>query len=723
MTSTTELKPDILQAINFLQQIHGKNPFHICSIHPNAGITNKTFFETDLTQLQRFLASKLPNENLYFQVNQLKPNCRNKKATKKDIEHCILVHVDIDDLGGLERLRSFELKPTATVYTGNGYHGYWLLDEATDNFDRVEEINNWLVERLDGDPSVTDISRILRLPGTNNLPNAKKIAAGKNASVACLVSELTNWQNRYSLEDFGKPTNVKNANKPKQNKKLPDNISHHEIPESLSARMREVALTGDDPSNPRNSSKAKYKSRSEAVFAVAVACAAAGLLEAQIAGILINPKYLISQSVLEKNNPSIYALRQAEKACLQIGDRWPNGCRGETKEPRTTLQNTKAALLRSGVNFWFDEFRQKNFAEGILIQKFHGELSDRISLFLRDWITKEFGFDPKGQLMADAIGQLCSENAFDPVAEYLSNLKWDGKERIRTWLIDYASAEDNEYVKAVSSILLIAAVRRVRSPGTKFDTIPVLEGMQGSGKSTLIQIMASEEYFSDQDILAADTKTQMEALEGVWLFELCELAGMKHADVNKVKAFASRSVDRARPAYGRYLEKRSRRGVLIGTTNDDCYLKDETGNRRFWPIRTGDIDLKSLASVRDQLWAEAAHKEAKNYSIFLPRDLWEKAAEEQAKRVEEDGWETILENLKAEIIFHGRELAPSKWILEEQLLISAGMCKQHHWKRLAKTMRNLGWQGPEALTMPSGKKTKGYWRKTDKEDFDLNQLI
>ena len=319
----------------------------------------------------------------------------------------------------------------------------------------------------------------------------------------------------------------------------------------------------------------------------------------EIAGVLINPDYAISESIIQKRAPIAEALRQVERAIRKVGNFWPDGLTERSQTLHRTFQNTQTALLRLGVTFWFDDFRQRMFVGGQTLQSFQGELNDRICLHLRDLVDKQFGFDPGKDPTRDSVEQLCNQNVIDSVCEYLSGLDWDGKPRIDTWLIDYASAKDTDYVRSVSAITLIAAVRRPRHPGVKFDTIPVLEGPQGSGKSTLIKVLASDEFFSDQDILALDHKAQMEALEGVWLHELCELAGMRHTDVNKIKAFASRAVDKGRPAYARYSESRPRRGIFIGTTNDDEYLKDETGNRRFWPIRTDGFLSPEISKLAD----------------------------------------------------------------------------------------------------------------------------
>src|SRR5260221_258545 len=163
-------------------------------------------------------------------------------------------------------------------------------------------------------------------------------------------------------------------------------------------------------------------------------------------------------------------------------------------------------------------------------------------------------------------------------------------------------------------LVLIAAVRRARRPGTKFDQILTLEGPEGLNKSTAIKVLAGEENFSDTTILGMSDKQQMENVRGVWLYEIADLSGIKRAEVEAVKAFASRTSDKARPAYGRCVVDQPRRCVFFATTNERTYLKSQTGNCRFWPVQVGNIDIESLQRDRDHLWAEAAYYEKQGAS-------------------------------------------------------------------------------------------------------------
>ena len=160
----------------------------------------------------------------------------------------------------------------------------------------------------------------------------------------------------------------------------------------------------------------------------------------------------------------------------------------------------------------------------------------------------------------------------------------DEVKRLDTWMITVFGADDNDYTRAVSRLSLIAAVCRVRFPGCKFDTAPVLIGSQGVAKSTALRVLAvKDEWFTDQPILAQRSQTQMELMEGGWIYEIADLDGMRRAETTYVKAFMSRQFDKSRMAYRHLTEERGRQCVFFATTNDSKFLKDETGNRRSVP--------------------------------------------------------------------------------------------------------------------------------------------
>jgi predicted P-loop ATPase len=384
------------------------------------------------------------------------------------------------------------------------------------------------------------------------------------------------------------------------------------------------------------------------------------------------------------------------------------------KHPKKTYRNAREAIKALGITCAYDEFHDRHLVGGEPIQQWAGELSDAATTVLRQMIVERFGFDPGKDNINDAATALCLENRFNPILDYLDGLQWDGVPRLEAWQTTYLGAEDTPLNRAIGRLTLVAAVRRVRKPGCKFDQIPVWEGSEGSNKSTAIAVLAGEGNFSDQTILTASDKEQQELLRGVWVFEIADLAGMKRGEVEKVKAFASRSHDRARPAYGRRRIDAPRRGILIGTTNDDQYLKSETGNRRFWPITTGTIDIEALRRDRDQLWAEAADVEEQGGSLVLPRELWAEAAVVQDERRQHDPWDDVLANVQG-ITYPATDGSGElqEWIKVREILahlsVTPDRATSEIYRRLKGVMRRLGWNAGKHY-FGGERQERGYWR-------------
>ena len=353
--------------------------------------------------------------------------------------------------------------------------------------------------------------------------------------------------------------------------------------------------------------------------------------------------------------PKVVSLPTSKKYSLiaQPGPVVPRDCASKKKRVEAyvheknqkppTLENTLIAIDKLDIECRYDIFHNKLLVNSHLLEGGGVKNLDNVALMLRAVIIKLERFDPGKNNVFDALTQRCLENSFDPVKDYLDGLRWDGFGRIDKWLTTHLGAEDNPLNCAIGRKMLIAAVRRVQQPGCKFDYIVVMDrSQQGVGKSTVIQILAGEGNFSDQEILLAGSREHQEYLEGVWLFELGELSGLHRTDANKLKSFASRQVDRARPAYGRSRVDRPRRCIFIGTTNDPEYLQDPTGNRRFWPFTPGKIDLEAVRRDRDQLWAEAAAAEAKGEVLTIPEALWPDVEARQQSRLLSDPWEEAL---------------------------------------------------------------------------------
>lgn len=385
----------------------------------------------------------------------------------------------------------------------------------------------------------------------------------------------------------------------------------------------------------------------------------------------------------------------------------------ERKEglPVGSYRNAQAALRAIGAAFAFNEFRQRSTVQwGGTNGGEVADISDRALFALRKAIADRFGFDPQSEHLRDAALTMCYERSYDPVLNYLDNLIWDRRPRLDRWLTTYLDAKDNALTREFGRKTLIAGVRRVRQPGCKFDTVLVLEGEQGRGKSTALAILAGDlEYFTDQDIFHLPSKEQRENIAGKWIVELAELAGLRRTENERSKSFITRQFDRGRNAYARFGGDQPRRCVMIGTTNPDEYLNDPTGNRRFWPVKVGSVDLKALRRDRDQLWAEAAYAEAADEGLTLDPELYADAGARQAARLEFDPWEDKLATLRPHghalngqnggiVIEAGIEKIFSKDVMNfDALGIPPERQTSAQARRIAAAMRKLGWDAPTVI--------------------------
>lgn len=294
-------------------------------------------------------------------------------------------------------------------------------------------------------------------------------------------------------------------------------------------------------------------------------------------------------------------------------------------------------------------------------------------------------------VVADAIELVAKENAFHPVRDWLGGLRWDSVERLPRLFPKYFGSEDTEYTREVGRMMLISMVARVMKPGAKVDHMVVLEGKQGSRKSTAVKVLGGD-WFSDglPDITSKDASQH---LRGKWLIEVAEMHAVNKAEANALKSFLTRSEERYRPPYGRYEVHEPRQAVFIGTTNETEYLRDATGARRFWPVRAGDIDTDALSSDRDQLFAEA-------YARYQRGDKWWPEGDfetrvmrrEQEERFESDPWEEPVKNYVAD---KGRVTIPE--VAFNGLGVQTGSLGMTDQRRLGTIMRRLNWEKKKSM--------------------------
>ena len=285
--------------------------------------------------------------------------------------------------------------------------------------------------------------------------------------------------------------------------------------------------------------------------------------------------------------------------------------------------------------------------DGLPWEQIKGGWNDSDNAALKVYLSNKYGIYSPTKTK-DAILAVAAERSYHPIKEYLDHLPdWDGIDRVETLLIDYFNATDNSYTRAVTRKMMVAAVARIVHPGTKFDSVLILNGPQGIGKSTFFAKLAGD-WFSDSLTLTdMKDKAGPEKLQGYWILELGELAGMRKTDVEVVKSFISRSDDKYRASYGVNVESHPRQCIIVGSTNAESgFLRDITGNRRFWPVRiSGDGKRKAWQmSVYDveQIWAETLVLYAKGEKLYLEGSDVELATNEQADAMESDEREGLV---------------------------------------------------------------------------------
>ena len=291
------------------------------------------------------------------------------------------------------------------------------------------------------------------------------------------------------------------------------------------------------------------------------------------------------------------------------------------------LQNDK--YLRG--RFAMDKFEKREVALGNLPwRKINGHnryLTDSDDVQIRHYIETKYGVTSKNCIQ-DAMVLACEQNSFHPVKDYLDSLAWDGVSRLDRLFIDYLGADDNEYARTVARKMCVAAVARIYTPGCKFDNVVTLIGSQGLGKSTFVSKLGGKWYSDSFGTIQG--KEAYEAIQGVWIVEMAEMAGMKKAEKEQTKHFISKKEDRYRVAYGRRTENFPRQCIFIATTNEDDPLDDPTGNRRYWVISCViKAALKSifddLPKEVDQIWAEAVELFNEGESLYLSEGLYKEA--------------------------------------------------------------------------------------------------
>lgn len=491
--------------------------------------------------------------------------------------------------------------------------------------------------------------------------------------------------------------------------------------------------------------------RSADLFSAMLSMQGAGMTTNQILNVLSDPKNFLGQVAYDhtKSNDRKTAVNwlyrqnflKARRAILQV-DKYDveelpplskaesekqeleinNGVSWRTKikrvggkperEPKCTFENIKLILGR-GIEqpcFKFDQFAKRvSYGANTPWGGIAGdEIKDIDLIKIKDWLCSRWQFEPHCNLILEVVLCLAHKNSFHPVKDYLFGLPdWDQVPRAETWLQKYLNATGPQrYLRAVSRKTLVAMIARILKPGCKFDCMPVLIGEQGVRKSTTVLKLA-EPWGSDAKVSIND-KDGVINMFGKWVMEFGEMESLRKAEVEAIKEFLVRGTDRLRLPFGKLSEEFPRQCIFIGTTNKDEFLKDETGNRRFWPVSVGECDPEGLMEVRDQLFAEAMVYYQMGEILDLSKAEMQEAKEEHEKRMVTDILEERIDEFLAKKTdgFNARKFTLNELFKfgQNELNLKDDLVTQ---RRIGFCLRRIGYS-KKSLKNGSGGNSK-YW--------------
>lgn len=366
---------------------------------------------------------------------------------------------------------------------------------------------------------------------------------------------------------------------------------------------------------------------------------------------------------------------------------WLDQCDMGRAGPRPTLHNALLALRLDPSftgKFRYDQMQHTAIFDNHPLEDIH---TFRIHEWMQANGLNTIGLEP----VREAIDIVAREHPFHPLRDWLHSLAWDGNLRLANWLHTYLGADDTEYHRVIGQMFLVAMVARIFQPGCKADYMLVLEGPQGSGKSSACRSLAGEQYFSDAlpDLSATGDAVRLAMhLRGKWLIEVSELSAFSKAEAAHLKAFLTSQVEKFTPKHARLEVTEPRQCVFIGTTNDDAYLKDETGGRRFWPAKCSTIDLNALERDRDQLFAEAVQAYLNTAQWWPDRDFERQfIAPVQESRRFVDAWEEPVAAYLAV-----RAQVTLLEVATEAIGIPKERFNRLEQNRLSAILRTLGWE-------------------------------
>jgi len=377
------------------------------------------------------------------------------------------------------------------------------------------------------------------------------------------------------------------------------------------------------------------------------------------------------------------------------------------QDGRVTPDVGNAAIILANHDAWAGSLTYDDFSDRIYwsarVPEMPGlerplpgqEVADHHATYVHHWFARHKGITLKKGTVQDAIVSAARMRTVHPLREYLAGLAWDGKKRLGMWLTAYLGTPMSRYSVAVGQWWMVSAIARVMRPGCQADHMLVLEGAQGLGKSSALRILSGDWYLPSLPDIKNPAAGHM--LQGNWIAEVGELDALRRQELTTVKDFVTRTVDKYRPPYGRFQISRPRQLVFAATTNEEAYLHDASGGRRFWPVVTHKLERAALVADRDQLWAEARVLFEAGAQWWPSDEMQPEVMEEQASRHASDDWEGKIAQWVAagdrqgftvgDVLAGALMLDAAKWSRAEQTRV--GVCLRilgYPWRRA----RNFG---------------------------------
>lgn len=658
---------------------------------------------------------------------------------EKDLQYVNAFCIDSDgtDFPGID---SFPIPPDCVVgRSAKRWHAYWKITDRGMTISQWREVQYMLALyfHTDKTTNLTLTCLMLRLPGFQHYKNPKspqvykiKHMRGKNtdstdsrtdisyASFKNTFYPLLSDQQKNALDIFQMGISMKSGSSIEV-----DDIELTDDPEAIQ-KCKNQLLSFPAAIEGSNGDAQTYKA-----CCIGVNCRLKKDTFLELLDTYYNqrclPPWSLEELQVKINNAYTYSNKQEivvntseivnTDDCV-VGEKWELklSINEKTGKYSSTFNNLVLVLRNHELlkgKIYYDSFKNEVRHHDIpfLNSKISNYWEDSDTLSVRMFLNR-FGFDMTTKNIHEGVMFIAHENKCNPAKDYFESLKWDNVPRLDKVLSTYYRAEDTEYTRIVGAKTLCAAVARVLNPGIKFDTILILEGPQGYMKSMGIEVLAGTEFFTDSLRNITDKDTVM-AMQGSIFSEIAELHSFKKAEINSLKEFLARKVDKMRPPYGRSVHYYPRQGVFIGTTNDCTYLQDETGARRFWPVKvTGKVDIVGLKRDRDQLWAEAVSRYMFGETLYIEEDRHLKLAEEeQETRRVVDQWE---EEIKEYLV--GKTRVQTRQIWEDVFTETMKNFSRGDQLRISKCLRSLGYEN--GTYREDGEVVRGY-TKMEKEEI------